>query len=131
MLTSVSAEIYVRKTHTHLKWCWPDSSSMAVSVFYQMRNRVGKLHGEYYSKNIAPEPLLMQLSQDQLRQVYPISLRARTLVCGPIYKSPCSSHGCSGVALYLSSPGSCASPLIFLTLCFSISLPFVFFFCRE
>ena len=67
MLPSVSAEIYVPKTHMDLKWCWPDPSSMAASLFHQMGNWVEKLHEEYYTKNIAPEPLVTQLSQAQLR----------------------------------------------------------------
>lgn len=30
--------------HTHLKRCWPDPSSMAASLFHQMRNQIEKLH---------------------------------------------------------------------------------------
>lgn len=40
---------------------------MAASLFHQMRNQIEKLHEEYYAKNIAPEPLVMQLRQGQLR----------------------------------------------------------------
>lgn len=112
--------------HIHIQSGVGQTSSMAASLFYQMRNWVEKLHEAYHTKI---EPLLMQLSQGQLSQVNPMSLRARIPVCGPIYKSPCSSHGCSGVALYHSPLRPCASPLIFLTLCFSI--PLVSFLCGE
>lgn len=35
---------------------------MAASLFHQLRNQIEKLHEKYYTKNIAPEPLVTQES---------------------------------------------------------------------
>lgn len=91
MLPSVSAEIYVHKTHTL-------EVMLARPLFHGCKPLSPDEKPErdvalkYNIKKIAPEPVVTGPAEVDMSHV----TVPRIPVCGPICKSPCYSLGCSG-----------------------------------